>query len=131
MDFLEVAGYEFVCLKCIHYKRLAFWIFTLHQSNTFFRIYLTYLDCQNLKIVSWISNCKCIRIYEKAHLGSDFRIKNASLAGAQIQKCITLVEGKKFKKKSKFKMHLSYNEYILLFFFIEFYAIPKNSIWQI
>ena len=30
-----------VILKCIHYKRCAFWIFTLHQSNTFCKIYLT------------------------------------------------------------------------------------------
>jgi hypothetical protein len=41
----------FRLVKTIHYKRRA-WIFALHQSNTFV---IMYLDCQNIKIVSWIS----------------------------------------------------------------------------
>ena len=41
--------------------------------------------------------CKCIRIYEKAHLRSDIRKKNISLAGARTHKSITLVEGKNSK----------------------------------
>ena len=47
-------------IKCIHYKGCT-WIFTLHQSNTFCKIYLT---CQNMKIVSSISNSIIANILE-------------------------------------------------------------------
>ena len=61
--------------KCIHYKKHA-WIFTLQEINSYCKIYLT---CKNIKIVSWLSNSIIanvfIRIYEKAHLRSDFRKK--------------------------------------------------------
>ena len=42
--------------------------------------------------------CKCIRIYEKANLRSDFR-KVYFQAGARTHKSITLVKGKKCKCK--------------------------------
>ena len=52
--------------------------------------------------------CKCIRIYEKAHLRSDLK-KNTFLAGARTHKIITLVKGKNSKCTSLIKNTLYLN----------------------
>ena len=66
-----------------------------------------YLDCQNIKIVSWISNSNIANvleyIYEKAHLRSDFW---QSIWSKYILQKYYFDGGQKF-------MHVSYNEWSL------------------